>query len=179
MATLAQDSPSSSPTRSRKSFARRLERCCCGGLAYFPLAVVYGLTTWAVYVEVSLGLQPGGGRWVGMQILQSDLVWTVHADYVKQDRRHHSSASFCMCWQMSHIRLPCSKVLARLLIPSPTLALDLPGIPLFRRKSLNNRPRSHTPLSQPSRVGGHVIARNVSPSSRIERITAAHAIGVC
>ncbi|KAK3069010.1 palmitoyltransferase for Vac8p [Teratosphaeriaceae sp. CCFEE 6253] len=49
-------SPPSSPRRRRspKHWAQRLERCCCRTLAYFPLVFVYGLTTWAVCVEVSV-----------------------------------------------------------------------------------------------------------------------------
>lgn len=55
-------SPPTSPRRTRRSWARRVERCCCQTVSYFPLSFVYGLTTWAVWVEVSvafLGLQPG------------------------------------------------------------------------------------------------------------------------
>ncbi|KAI1266636.1 palmitoyltransferase PFA3 [Xylariaceae sp. FL1019] len=39
-------------------WARRLERCCCGCLKYFPLAFVYGLTTWAVWVVINIGSFP-------------------------------------------------------------------------------------------------------------------------
>ncbi|KAK0308304.1 palmitoyltransferase for Vac8p [Friedmanniomyces endolithicus] len=55
-ATLARPSPPSSPRRSHtsKHWARRLERCCCRTFAYFPLLFVYGLTTWAVWVEVNV-----------------------------------------------------------------------------------------------------------------------------
>ena len=53
--------PSSSPpppTRSRrrlKNCARRCERGCCTVATYFPLAFVYSLTTWAAWVEGSIG----------------------------------------------------------------------------------------------------------------------------
>ena len=48
----------------RKSWARRFERCCCTTLSYFPLTFVYGLTTWAVYVEVSVSfLSPTSAAW--------------------------------------------------------------------------------------------------------------------
>ena len=46
-------SPSESPgpmKRSRKSYARKVERACCSIIKYFPLAFVYGVTTWAVWV---------------------------------------------------------------------------------------------------------------------------------
>lgn len=55
-ATLSDDVPGSPRSRTRKSFCRRLERGCCTTLAYFPLAFVYGLTTWAVWVEVNVSL---------------------------------------------------------------------------------------------------------------------------
>lgn len=45
---------SSSTRRRTKSFARRLERCCCTTFAYFPLVFVYGITTWAIYVEANV-----------------------------------------------------------------------------------------------------------------------------
>lgn len=45
-------SPSTSPRR--QSFGRKLEHCCCTTFAFFPLAFVYGLTTWAVYTEVRI-----------------------------------------------------------------------------------------------------------------------------
>ncbi|KAI1135179.1 palmitoyltransferase PFA3 [Hypoxylon sp. FL0543] len=36
-------------------WARRMERYCCNCLTYFPLAFVYSITTWAVWVVVSIG----------------------------------------------------------------------------------------------------------------------------
>lgn len=45
--------PSTSPPH-RKSLAKRLEHCCCTTCAFFPLAFVYGLTTWAVFTEVRI-----------------------------------------------------------------------------------------------------------------------------
>nr|OQO30245.1 hypothetical protein B0A51_01793 [Rachicladosporium sp. CCFEE 5018] len=58
MATLASDSPSRSPPfhRRRKSWARRIERACCQTLSYFPLLFVYGLTSWAIWVEVKVSI---------------------------------------------------------------------------------------------------------------------------
>ncbi|KXT10605.1 hypothetical protein AC579_7521 [Pseudocercospora musae] len=56
MPTLAAPTTTRSPPfhRRRKSWARKFERCCCTTFAYFPLAFVYGLTSWAVYVEVNV-----------------------------------------------------------------------------------------------------------------------------
>lgn len=39
----------------RRGWARKIERCCCNCITYFPLAFVYGLTTWAVWVEADIG----------------------------------------------------------------------------------------------------------------------------
>ena len=50
------------PTR---RWARRLERTCCACARYFPLAFVYGLTTWAVFVLVSLCSTPSRVTWLG------------------------------------------------------------------------------------------------------------------
>ncbi|KAI0118578.1 palmitoyltransferase PFA3 [Hypoxylon sp. NC0597] len=38
-----------------RRWARKIERYCCGCLTYFPLAFVYSLTTWAVWVVVNIG----------------------------------------------------------------------------------------------------------------------------
>ncbi|KAK4539129.1 hypothetical protein LTR36_001459 [Oleoguttula mirabilis] len=62
--TLGSPPPNSPRRRTRKSFCRRLERCCCTTLAYFPLVFVYGLTTWAVWVEVNVSLL-GAVAWFG------------------------------------------------------------------------------------------------------------------
>jgi len=60
MATLGSPEPPHSPSsrRRRRSFLRRCERYCCTTLTYFPLAFVYGLTTWAVWVQTRLGFLP-------------------------------------------------------------------------------------------------------------------------
>ncbi|KAF2005728.1 palmitoyltransferas-like protein PFA3 [Amniculicola lignicola CBS 123094] len=60
MATLGSPSPPSSPSRNmrRRGWARRVERTCCNVITYFPLLFVYGLTTWAVWVEAGIGLTP-------------------------------------------------------------------------------------------------------------------------
>lgn len=54
MATLGPPSPTSPSRRRRKSFMRRCERYCCNVIIYFPLSFVYGLTSWAVWVEMSM-----------------------------------------------------------------------------------------------------------------------------
>lgn len=72
--------------------ARRLERCCCTGVTYFPLAFVYGLATWSTWVVCQLGGSGsvhnhgsgedqssswvGGGSSVGIVVLYVMLVWS-------------------------------------------------------------------------------------------------------
>ncbi|KAF2203281.1 zf-DHHC-domain-containing protein [Delitschia confertaspora ATCC 74209] len=67
MAILPSPSPPSSPSRSmrRRGFFRRCERYCCTAVTYFPLAFVYGLTSWAVWVEVGIGFLPTSHCWTG------------------------------------------------------------------------------------------------------------------
>ncbi|KAJ5257027.1 hypothetical protein N7478_013131 [Penicillium angulare] len=59
MATLASSPPTSPswPKRRSRAWALRCERYCCAIAGCFPLAFVYGLTTWAVWVEASLGVK--------------------------------------------------------------------------------------------------------------------------
>ncbi|EAW14500.1 DHHC family palmitoyltransferase [Aspergillus clavatus NRRL 1] len=68
MATLASSPPASPswPKRRPRAWALRCERYCCAAASYFPLAFVYSLTTWAVYVETSVGLKPSKSIWIGL-----------------------------------------------------------------------------------------------------------------
>ncbi|KAF2262842.1 palmitoyltransferas-like protein PFA3 [Lojkania enalia] len=67
MATLGSPSPPSSPSRTmrRRGWARKFERYCCNVLTYFPLLFVYGLTSWAVWVEAGIGFAPTKNAWTG------------------------------------------------------------------------------------------------------------------
>lgn len=47
-------------------WARRIERCCCRCATYFPLAFVYGITTWAVFVDCNIGYNAQKSSWIGM-----------------------------------------------------------------------------------------------------------------
>jgi palmitoyltransferase len=51
----------------RRGWARKVERYCCTGLTYFPLLFVYGLTTWAVWVEAGIGFATAKNEhvWIG------------------------------------------------------------------------------------------------------------------
>ncbi|PYH41603.1 uncharacterized protein BP01DRAFT_418613 [Aspergillus saccharolyticus JOP 1030-1] len=68
MATLAASPPSSPswPKRRPRAWALRIERYCCTAASFFPLAFVYGLTTWAVWVEASVGFKPVQSSWIGI-----------------------------------------------------------------------------------------------------------------
>lgn len=72
MPTLASTSHTPPPPfhRRRKSWARKIERCCCNTFAYFPLVFIYGLTTWAVWVEVSVSFI---GTWDSLAYLRGGL----------------------------------------------------------------------------------------------------------
>uniref|UniRef100_A0A093XK42 Palmitoyltransferase pfa3 n=1 Tax=Talaromyces marneffei PM1 TaxID=1077442 RepID=A0A093XK42_TALMA len=59
-------SPMLSPKRRTRSLARAVERTCVIIASYFPLAFVYGLTTWAVWVDAGIGLLPTNSRWLGL-----------------------------------------------------------------------------------------------------------------
>ncbi|KAK4448206.1 Palmitoyltransferase PFA3 [Podospora aff. communis PSN243] len=49
-----------------RRWARKIERTCCACATYFPLIFVYGLTTWAVFVTVSLSsLSQSKVWWLG------------------------------------------------------------------------------------------------------------------
>ncbi|GAB1314120.1 palmitoyltransferase for Vac8p [Madurella fahalii] len=48
-----------------RRWARKLERTCCACATYFPLAFVYGVTTWAVFVLVNLCSTPSKVTWLG------------------------------------------------------------------------------------------------------------------
>lgn len=50
----------------RRSWARKVERYCCVAVTYFPLVFVYGLTSWAVWVQTGIGLVPSQNAWTGM-----------------------------------------------------------------------------------------------------------------
>ncbi|KAI8943074.1 hypothetical protein NX059_001107 [Plenodomus lindquistii] len=67
MATLGSPDSPSSPSRTmrRRSWARKVERYCCTAVAFFPLVFVYGLTSWAVWVEAGIGFVPSKNVWTG------------------------------------------------------------------------------------------------------------------
>ncbi|OAQ88119.1 palmitoyltransferase PFA3 [Purpureocillium lilacinum] len=60
--------------------ARKLERACCSFATYIPLIFVYGLTTWAVWVVINIGLvsvdSTGTGSSVVGFILYALLNWS-------------------------------------------------------------------------------------------------------
>ncbi|KAL7795332.1 DHHC palmitoyltransferase domain-containing protein [Trichoderma ceciliae] len=46
-------------------WARRIERACCTTARYLPLVFVYGLTSWACWVVVSIGRETQKSCWIG------------------------------------------------------------------------------------------------------------------
>lgn len=64
-------SPNVSPKRRVRTLARTVERTCLTALSYFPLAFVYGITTWAVWVDAGIGLLPTKSIWLGMWLRTS------------------------------------------------------------------------------------------------------------
>ncbi|RDW94970.1 palmitoyltransferase-2 [Coleophoma crateriformis] len=48
-----------------RKWARKVERYCCLGVTYFPLAFVYSITTWAAWVEATIGFLPSKSSWIG------------------------------------------------------------------------------------------------------------------
>lgn len=49
----------------RRTWARKVERYCCVAVTYFPLVFVYGLTSWAVWVQAGIGFVPSQKAWTG------------------------------------------------------------------------------------------------------------------
>jgi hypothetical protein len=49
----------------RRGWARKVERYCCTAVTYFPLLFVYGLTSWAAWVEAGIGFVPSKNVWTG------------------------------------------------------------------------------------------------------------------
>ncbi|KAG9232597.1 DHHC palmitoyltransferase-domain-containing protein [Amylocarpus encephaloides] len=48
-----------------RRWARKVERYCCLGATYFPLVFVYSITSWAVWVEATIGFLPVQSAWIG------------------------------------------------------------------------------------------------------------------
>lgn len=49
----------------RRGWARKVERYCCTAVTYFPLLFVYGLTSWAIWVQAGIGFVPSKTVWTG------------------------------------------------------------------------------------------------------------------
>ena len=68
MATLSLADPSQSSGKMPRKWARKCERYCWLAFTYFPLVFVYSITTWAVWVESTIGFLPASveSAWIGM-----------------------------------------------------------------------------------------------------------------
>ncbi|CAK7224077.1 palmitoyltransferase for Vac8p [Sporothrix curviconia] len=71
-----------------RRLARRIERACCTCATYFPLAFVYGISSWAVWVVVHLGTTPSAyvnsafaGPWCAVvgAVLYAMMMWSYTA----------------------------------------------------------------------------------------------------
>jgi palmitoyltransferase len=51
-----------------RRWARKCERYCCLGATYFPLVFVYSITTWAVWVEATIGFISSKDVWIGTSL---------------------------------------------------------------------------------------------------------------
>lgn len=72
----------------RRGWARKVERYCCNTITYFPLVFVYGLTTWAVWVEAGIGFVPSKNAWTGASPM------TCHCDTARHGRLHCHTRSY-------------------------------------------------------------------------------------
>jgi hypothetical protein len=72
MATLAVPSPPRTPSRMPRRWARKCERYCCVGITYFPLVFVYSITTWAVWVEATIGFKPSKSPFIGRSCVERE-----------------------------------------------------------------------------------------------------------
>ncbi|PKS05309.1 hypothetical protein jhhlp_008682 [Lomentospora prolificans] len=54
------------PPKMSRRWARRVERSCCSFVTYIPLIFVWGMTSWAVWVDIMVGsMAPSKSSWVG------------------------------------------------------------------------------------------------------------------
>ena len=79
------ESPSPSSSRSSRKrrplgWARKFERCCCSTVTHLPLGFVYGLTTWAVWVQSGIGFLP-------------EATWAGKYSYLPNGFAHHFAAA--------------------------------------------------------------------------------------
>lgn len=74
-------SPTFASSNMARRWARRVERYCCSCITYFPLAFVYGVTTWAVWVVVSIGrsTSTSSTAWTGKSHLKNSCPTPSHA----------------------------------------------------------------------------------------------------
>ncbi|KMP09122.1 palmitoyltransferase pfa3 [Coccidioides immitis RMSCC 2394] len=62
----ASPEPPSPPNKRRSSrLFRKCERFICGAAKYFPLVFVYGLSTWAVWIQATVGFGYSKNSWIG------------------------------------------------------------------------------------------------------------------
>lgn len=152
MAPLAPLSPTLSPVRMPRRWARKCERYCCLGFTYFPLVFVYSITTWAVWVEATIGLLPSRNAWIGGSGIPFHTCWSSRSLQEMGLRFSELLYTFSLT---GHIQQLYSRV------RGPQLVL-MTAIARFQRMRLQLR---QTLLS--NRMANYVIVRNARPGSRI------------
>lgn len=163
----ALDPPSSLPPNMARRWARKLERYCCTCVTYFPLAFVYSITSWAVYVDVSLSTTPSGVTWLGRStpLLPSQHRWCVMLTILfssAQASPMASSPSFYTSWPTGAIHMPSS-------LRQGALPMTMATAPSLHRHPLLP---PHLPSSP---MANSDFARSARHESLTALITARHA----
>jgi len=162
------DSPLSSPgprKRRSKGWASKCERCCCSVVTCLPLVFVYGLTTWAIWVEAGIGFLPGSSTWGGTVNFAHYVILRPADVKDLQDISRRLLASYFTSYSTGPILPQYGLIPGHLSTRQEALATP-PYLP-------TNLVRNKTCLLSPSnRPAGLGSVRNVKRASPIVRITA-------
>jgi hypothetical protein len=171
MATLASSPPTSPswPKRRPRAWALRCERYCCAAASCFPLVFVYGITTWAIYVAVNIGVKPSRSDWIGKQEIRRARhrhlrILGANSSYRQASLALSSHLLFTPS-STSPIPSPFSRIRGRRSPP----AVDLAAMITALSRSRNTR---NSPLTLSHPLVNRDTARNANVRSRTARITA-------
>lgn len=121
-----------------RKLIRKCERYCCMTFTYFPLAFVYSITTWAVWVEASIGFNPSQSPWIGLFFPEPSNHKSLIAD-ARQGREPHFLVSPSTSFSTGPIPLPSSLLRVRLPIFIMAIPHSPPKQPPLRHPSPSNR----------------------------------------
>ena len=111
------DSPLLSPTRRpRKGLVRRCETCCWAIFTHIPLVFVYSLTTWAVWVEISLSRMWAETSWKGISYSSAFAAMQAQATDIRNFRKSCAGPRYLIVWA-------CELVLHRFLLYRSRIAV--------------------------------------------------------